>query len=99
MGYTLYNIPQPIVKGAISTDDNFNYYGLLSVRYQIFGLSSFAIGTLPASMTVINYEVSLPQADTMLFNTDDVNFMSNVKISADQWSKKPSLICGGNPNE
>ena len=100
MPYTLYNVPQPIVKGAIGGSEfNQNYFGLLSVRYKIFGLSAFAISKLPTGQSVIGYEVNLPGADTMLFNTNNVNFMSNLRISSDQWSKKPSLVCGGSPAE
>lgn len=59
MTYTLYNVAQPIVKGSTSTDPNQRAYGLINVKYQIYGLSAFYVAKLPASVTVLNYDVNL----------------------------------------
>ena len=98
MNYTLYNTAQPIIAVAIAERgldslQNYNYYTLLSAKYQIFGLSSFYIGALPAGVTVVNYELSLPGASTVLFQTDNVNYMTFVRVSADQWSNVATNIC------
>ena len=58
MNYTLYNTAQPIVKGnplVATPDNNYNYFSLLNARYQIYGLSSFYIASLPTNITVLNY--------------------------------------------
>ena len=64
MPYTLYNTAQPIIiatttfadRGLAATpNQNYNYFTLMTSRYQIFGLSSFYIATLPANVTVVNY--------------------------------------------
>ncbi len=60
MNYTLYNVAQPIrrydplVVPAMS-NENLRFYSLLNARYQISGLSSFQIATLPSNVTVLNY--------------------------------------------
>ena len=51
--------------------------------YKIYGLSSFYIAKLPTAVTVVNYEVNTNVCDLMLFNTDDAQFMSGVKVAAD----------------
>ena len=104
MNYTYYNNAQPIIQAAsaaagplfsnrIDGQENYNYYTLLTPRYQIYGLSSFEIATLPANITVVNYEVSMPGSNTVLFQTDDVNYMTNVRISADLWANVPTKVC------
>jgi hypothetical protein len=99
MNYTLYNTAQPIIKGTAVGNENYNYYSLLSARYQIYGLSSFFIAQLPANVTVVNYELTLPGASTVLFQTDNVNYMSVVRVSADQWSANPNRICNPSVTE
>lgn len=37
-------------------------------------------------MTVLNYDVDLTAINTVLLNTDNVNFMTGVRISADKWN-------------
>jgi len=104
MNYTFYNQAQPIIQAPSATggalfaarvagQENYNYFTLLSPRYQIYGLSSFYIQNLPANITVVNYEVSLPGANTVLFQTDNVNYMTLVRISADQWANVPTSVC------
>ena len=87
-----------LLGGAVFTarvvgQENYNYFTLLAPRYQIYGLSSFYIQNLPANITVVNYEVSLPGANTVLFQTDDVNYMTLVRVSADQWANIPTSVC------
>ena len=94
MNYTLYNTAQPIVQGNLANvDNNYNYFSLLNSRYQIYGLSSFYIASLPANVTVVNYELTVGPGSSVLFQTDDVNYMTLVRISADQWTNVPTGIC------
>ena len=102
MNYTLFNTAQPIIQAAgagtfprVATvgEQNFNYFTLLSARYQIYGLSSFYIANLPSNITVVNYELTVGPSSTVLFQTDDVNYMTSVKISADQWSNIGTGTC------
>lgn len=86
MTYTLYNIAQPIIRGTSPGQNNLRAYGLINVKYQIYGLSAFYVAKLPASVTVLNYDVDLSALNTVLFNTDDVNYMTGVRISADKWN-------------
>ena len=93
MTYTLFNVAQPIIKGTRSATPsatvgtfNYNYYGLINTKYQIYGLSAFYIAKLPAAVTVLNYDVDLSGTNSALLNTDDVNYMTGVKISADKWN-------------
>ncbi len=96
MTYTLFNVAQPIIKGARAVSPatpatspglfNYNYYGLINDKYQIFGLSAFYIAKLPAAVTVLNYDIDLSGDNQVLLNTDDVNYMTGVKISADKWN-------------
>lgn len=103
MGYTLFNTAQPIIQAPSSNtgppptrvagEENYNYFTLLSTRYQIYGLSSFYIANLPANITVVNYELTVGPSSTVLFQTDDVNYMTLVRISADQWSNIATGTC------
>ncbi len=87
MSYSLFNVAQPVVQGTRALgSQNMNYFAMLNHKYQIFGLSQFYIATLPSSVTVLNYDVDLTGVNTALVNTDDVNYMSGVLISADQWN-------------
>lgn len=89
MNYTLFNLAQPISRPAdtsLDGQDNYNYLSLLNIKYTIFGLSAFYIAKLPAEVTVINYNLDFSGVNTVLLQTDNVNYMSGVKISADQWN-------------
>lgn len=86
MNYTLFNLAQPIIRDANLGGQNFNYFSLLNVKYSIFGLSSFYISKLPADITVINYNLDMSGVNTVLLQTDNVNYMTGVKISVDQWN-------------
>ena len=89
MNYTLFNLAQPIVKstpGAVTVGQNYNYFSLLNVKYQIYGLSSFYIAKLPASVTVINYNLDFSQVNSVLLQSDDVNYINGVKVSSDEWN-------------
>ena len=86
MTYTLYNVAQPVVRGTAVGQNNLRAYGLINVKYQIYGLSAFYVSKLPASVTVLNYDLDLSAINTVLFNTDDVNYMTGVRISADKWN-------------
>lgn len=93
MNYTLYNVAQPIQRfdpNAVplvnTAQQNYRFYSLLNTKYQIFGLSAFQIAALPTNMTVINYEVSFPDVNTVLLQTDNVNYLSGVRVSADNWN-------------
>ena len=97
MAYSLWNTAQPIIQDIVTTTDNTRYYGLLTARHQIYGLSSFWINTLDARITVVNYDVTVGPGSSVIFRTDDVNDMNNVRISADQWSNLAVNICP-NPN-
>ena len=101
MNYTLFNTAQPVLQAASATptyapangQQNFNYFTLLSARYQIYGLSSFYIANLPSNITVVNYELTVGPSSTVLFQTDDVNYMTLVRVSADQWSNIGTGTC------
>jgi hypothetical protein len=88
MNYTLYNLAQPIIKSNIAVNgQNVNYFSMLNTKYNIFGLSSFYISKLPADVTVLNYNLEVSGLDsTVLLQTDDVNYMSGVVISSDEWN-------------
>ena len=97
MPYTLYNTAQPIIHQTSQTavgSQNYNYYDLLKAKYQIYGLSSFFISNLDPAITVINYEVTVGPGSQVLFQTDDVNYMTSVRVAADQWSHLPQTVCG-----
>ena len=106
MDYALYNVDQPVSWAPSSQpgnpqpgsraagEQNYNFFPILNAKYQIIGLSSFAITTLPSTVTVVNYELSFPDIATVLLQTDDVNELEQVKISADFWN---SQITGCNP--
>ena len=100
MNYTLFNTAQPIIQAPsmnpyppTAGEQNYNYFTLLSARYQIYGLSSFYIANLPSNITVVNYELTVGPSSTVLFQTDDVNYMTLVRISADQWSNIGTGTC------
>ena len=91
MPYSLWNTAQPIIQDTAA--DNRRYYGLLTARHQIYGLSSFWITTLDARITVVNYDLTVGPGSSLTFRTDDVNNMNNVRVSADQWSNLAINIC------
>ena len=95
MNYTLFNTAQPIIRTdpIAAGGQNFNYFTLLTARYQIYGLSSFYIRKVPADMTVLNYDLTLAGSSTVLFQTDNVNYMTLVRVSADQWANVPTAVC------
>ena len=102
MPYSLFNVAQPIIQTTPRTTtagENYNYFALFNPRYQIFGLSSFYIAKLPASVTVLNYDLSLESSDSVLLNTDNVNYMTNVRVSADQFAKRQDEICTVTTND
>lgn len=91
MSYTLFNANNPLEKSAdIVTPglQNYNYFPILHAKYQIFGLSSFQIASLPSTVTVVNYDLSFADTDlnTISLKTDTVNYITNVKVSADRWN-------------
>ena len=94
MAYSLWNTAQPVVMN-LPTGDNQNYFTLLTARHQIYGLSSFWVTTLDARITVVNYDVTVGPSSSVIFQTDNVNNMNNIRISADQWSNLNSAICSG----
>ena len=100
MNYTLFNTAQPVLQAPsmnpyapAAGEQNYNYFTLLSARYQIYGLSSFYIANLPSNITVVNYELTVGPSSTVLFQTDDVNYMTLVRVSADQWSNIGTGTC------
>lgn len=97
MNYTLYNVAQPIIQSdrAAAGGQNYNYFSLLNVKYQIYGLSSFYIANLPAGVTVVNFNLEFPNPNTVLLQTDNVNSLSQVAVTADQWN---SIIDDCTPN-
>jgi hypothetical protein len=89
MNYTLYNNAQPVIqtpRTATTVGQNYNFFSIPTAQYQIYGLSSFQISTLPSNVTVVNYQLSLPNTNTVLLQTDDVNYLTGVKVSADLWN-------------
>jgi len=88
MPFTSYNIAQTVslTPRTTSGGQNYNFYDSLTQTVQIYGLSSFYISKLAPEVTVINYEISFPTSTSVLFNTDDVNYMSSVRISSDGWN-------------
>lgn len=94
MGYTLINQNSPItqsqlVAGAkVAGSQNYNYFPLFNAKYQIFGLSSFQIATLPQNVTVVDYQLSFPDINTVLLQSNNVNYISNIRISADRWNSQ-----------
>jgi hypothetical protein len=91
--FTFFNTAQPIIRDLTLTTYNQRYYDLLTTRYQIYGLSSFFIANLDPNITVINYELTVGPSSSVLFQTDNVNYMTQVLISADQWSKISGQVC------
>jgi hypothetical protein len=49
-------------------------------------LSSFQISALPSSVTVLNYDIAFPDINTVTVKSDDVNYITNVKVSGDRWN-------------
>ena len=92
MPYSLWNTAQPIIQN-IPANENQRYYTLLTARHQIYGLSSFYVTTLDARITVVNYDVTVGPTSSVIFRTDNVNNMNDVRISADQWSNLATQIC------
>ena len=95
MGYTLINQNSPITQSQLDVggfkvlgSQNYNYFPLFNAKYQIFGLSSFQIATLPANVTVVDYQLSFPDINTVLLQSNNVNYISNVRISADRWNSQ-----------
>ena len=98
MRYTLFNAPKALVQeplavvfanratATLANKENINYFGLLNARYQIFGLSSFEILNLPTSVSVVEYDLSFTDLNTMLLNTNNINYISNVRVSADRYN-------------
>jgi len=85
MPNTLFNIAQPI---TINNPASFNpsYMSLSNAKYQIFGLTAFSIATIPSGVTVIDVNVNLPDLNTLLVQTQNVNQLSSVQVSADFWN-------------
>jgi hypothetical protein len=89
MPYTLFNANNPLKQPDDLTVDgqsNYNYFSMLNYKYTIYGLSAFQISTLPSSVTVVNYDISFPDINTITVRTDTVNYISNVQVSADRWN-------------
>ncbi len=95
MGYTLINQNNPITQSQVDVNNanariagsqNYNYFPLFNAKYQIFGLSSFQIATLPQNVTVVDYQLSFPDINTVLLQSNNVNYISNIRISADRWN-------------
>jgi hypothetical protein len=88
MNYTLFNQPNPLQQAATAAagSQNYNYFSLLHAQYQIYGLSAFQIAALPSNVTVVNYDLSFADINTIVLKSDDVNYISNVHISGDRWN-------------
>ena len=89
LDYTLFNANNYLIQAADRATNglnNYNYFSLLRAQYSIYGLSSFQINTLPSSVTVVNYDISFPDINTVSVKSDDVNYITNVKVSGDRWN-------------
>lgn len=93
MNYTLVNQPTPLQQALASSysaraigSQNYNYFNLLRAQYTIFGLSSFQIAALPANVTVVDYQLSFQDINTVILQSDDVNYITNVRVAADRWN-------------
>lgn len=96
MGYTLINQNTPISQALLDAGNkvagrqNYNYFPLFNAKYQIFGLSSFQIATLPSNVTVVDYQLSFPDINTVLLQSNNVNYITNIRISGDRWNSQIS---------
>ncbi len=95
MGYTLVNQNSPVTQSQqqdplnrLLGSQNYNYYPLFNAKYQIFGLSSFQIATLPSNVTVVDYQLSFPELNTVILQSNNVNYISNIRISSDRWNSQ-----------
>lgn len=105
MNYTLVNQNTPLQQAVYPTGSNaltpsdglqnYNYFSLLRAQYQIFGLSAFQINSLPSNVTVVNYQLSFPDINTVILQSDDVNYITNIRVSSDRWN---SLISSCSAN-
>lgn len=89
MPYTLFNANNPLQQPEDTTLDgfsNYNYFSMLNYKYTIYGLSAFQISSLPSTVTVLNYDISFPDINTITVKSDNVNYISNVQVSADRWN-------------
>lgn len=95
MGYTLVNQNSPITQSQLDANgfrvagsQNYNYFPLFNARYQIYGLSSFQIATLPSNVTVVDYQLSFPDLNTVILQSNNVNYITNIRISGDRWNSQ-----------
>lgn len=88
MKYTLYNQANPLQQAPNANDgnQNYNYFSLLKAKYEIYGLSSFRINTLPADVTVVDYDINFPDINTIQVQSNNVNYINNVRVAADRWN-------------
>lgn len=91
MGYTLVNQNSPItqsIEPRAAGSQNYNYFPLFNAKYQIYGLSSFQIATLPSNVTVVDYQLSFPDLNTVILQSNNVNYITNIRISGDRWNSQ-----------
>lgn len=87
MRYTLFNVVKPLVAGTtiVTTSENQHYVPIPQAKYVIYGLSSFNL-LKTSAVSVIDVNVNMPDTASMLLNTDNTNYLSNVRVSADMWA-------------
>lgn len=89
MDYSLFNANNFLIQAASRVTNglnNYNYFSMLRSQYSIYGLSSFQINTLPSSVTVVDYDIAFPDINTVTVRSNNVNFITNVKVSGDRWN-------------
>ena len=93
MNYTLVNQPTPLQQALAASyaaraigSQNYNYFNLLRAQYSIYGLSSFQIAALPANVTVVDYQVSFQDINTVILQSNNVNYITNIRVAADRWN-------------
>lgn len=88
MKYTLFNQANPLQQAANANagNQNYNYFSLLKAKYEIYGLSSFRINTLPSNVTVVDYDINFPDINTIQVQSNDVNYINNVRVASDRWN-------------
>lgn len=80
---------------VVAASSNKYEYAISSIKYRIYGFSSFAISRLPKTSTTIDMKVSIPDIYTLFVNTDNTDFLSNVVISSDMYVLNDGSLCGG----
>lgn len=83
--------PNPVVAGS----SNKYEYPVSSIKYRIYGFSSFAITKLPTTSTTIDMLIKIPDLYTLYVNTDNTDYLSNVVVSSDMYVLNDGSLCGG----